>query len=57
MSRRNDLQKMTVAEKTITEAVWEIEKMGADERLTKAQTLLGEARDLVADVVEGVPKK
>ncbi len=55
MARRNDLQKMTMAERAITEAMWEIEKMGADDRLTKAQNLLSDARALVADCVDGKP--
>lgn len=50
--RRIQLDKMTPAEKAIYEAGLLIEKMGADERLTTAQTKLWEARNLVADFVD-----
>ncbi len=50
--RRNDMQKMTSAELTILRAIGEIENMGADVRLSKAQGLLRDASNLVADYLE-----
>lgn len=50
--RRNRLDLNTKTELAIREAVSEIEKIGADERLTKAQTLLDQARELVADYID-----
>jgi hypothetical protein len=50
---RRDL--MTPAELAITAAMEEVEKLGADERLTAAVVLLGAARDKVADFVDGKP--
>jgi hypothetical protein len=52
MARRNDLTLLCPAETAISAAVEAVEKMAADERLTKAVVLLQEARDLVADVVD-----
>lgn len=43
----NRLDLMSPSEKAITEAIMEIEKAGADVKLTNAQVLLGKARDLV----------
>jgi hypothetical protein len=45
---------METSELAIQNAVWEIEKIGADVRLTKAVTLLSEAQDLVADFIDGI---
>jgi hypothetical protein len=50
--RRIQLELMTPAEKAIYDASLEVEKVGADERLTKAVVLLSEARNLVADYVD-----
>lgn len=50
--RRIRLDLVTDAERLIYEATSAIEAMRADVRLTKAQTLLYEARMLVADVVD-----
>ena len=54
LPRRIQLDKCTPAELAIQNAVWEVEKMGADVRLTNAVILLSEARDQVADFVDGV---
>lgn len=51
--RRIQLEKMTPAEVAILAAVLEVEKMGADTRLTRAVTLLQQAREKVADYVDG----
>ena len=45
---------MTPAELAILNAMIEVEKVGADERLTTAVTLLEKARNSVADFVDGV---
>ncbi len=52
--RRVCLEKMTVAERSILEAVGWVEAAGADVRLTDAVILLQAARDSVADFVDGV---
>lgn len=52
--RRNRVDLFTPAEKAIYDAVQEVEKAGADVRLTHAVIKLSEARDLVADFVDGV---
>lgn len=44
---------MEPAEKAIQEAIWEVEKIGADSKLTEAVILLGKAKDLVADFIDG----
>jgi hypothetical protein len=46
---------MTQAERAIHEAAQVVEEAGADVRLTRAGMLLTEARDMVADYVDGVP--
>lgn len=51
--RRADLKRMTIAEIAIREAMLRVEEMGADVRLTRAVTLLGEAANAVADYVDG----
>lgn len=50
---RRDL--MVPAETAITEAMYAVEGMPADVRLTDAVVLLGKARDRVADFVDGKP--
>jgi hypothetical protein len=50
--RRIRLDLMTKAELSIHEAIFEIEKLGADERLTNAQTLLSQAKNLVSDYTD-----
>lgn len=52
--RRTDQTRWTEAEHTIQQAVWMVEAMGAHERLTRAVILLAEARNAVADFVDGV---
>lgn len=53
--RRARMDLWTPAEKAIYDALQVVEQAGGDVRLTKAVILLGEARDKVADFVEGVP--
>lgn len=50
--RRMRLDLVTPAEKAIFNATQEVEKVGADTRLTKVTTLLNEARVLLADYVD-----
>lgn len=52
MARKNTLTLMSTSEIKIYEAVNEVEKIGADVRLTKAITLMQQARDLVAEVID-----
>lgn len=47
--RRNMIPEWCEAEKLIQDAIWAIEKMGADTRLTDAQTMLSQAKDKVSD--------
>lgn len=51
--RRIRLDLMTKAELSIHEAIFEIEKLGADVRLTQAQALLAQAKELVSDYTDG----
>jgi hypothetical protein len=51
---REDL--VTPAERAIFVAIRAVEAMWADERLTRAQVLLDDARNLVADAVERRPR-
>lgn len=50
--RRADMQRNTPAELAIARAMNAVEDMGADVLLTKAVTLLGDARIAVADYVD-----
>lgn len=50
--RRNRLDLMTPAEIAIHLAILEVEKVGADVKLTKAVVLLYKAKGLVADFIE-----
>ena len=50
--RRQQLDKCTPAELAIYKAMEEVEKIGADVRLTDAINKLNEARNLVADFVD-----
>ncbi len=52
--RRARLDRMTPAERAIYDAMEAVEKVGADVRLTDAVNLLCEAREAVADYVDGV---
>jgi hypothetical protein len=54
---RNDVSLMSPAEKAITEAMCEVEKAGASRHLTDAVTLLGMARNRVADHVESINRQ
>ncbi|MES2379729.1 MAG: hypothetical protein V4538_01720 [Bacteroidota bacterium] len=55
--RRAKLYMLTTPEKAIYNAVMEVEKIGADVRLTNAVNLLQQAKELVADFVDDVPPK
>jgi hypothetical protein len=50
--RRNRLDLNTLAELAIHNAMEEVEKAGADVKLTEAITLLAKAKDLVSDFVD-----
>lgn len=50
--RRCYVEKLTPAEKTIREAMLAVEDLPADEKLTEAATLLGQALELVGDWVD-----
>lgn len=50
--RRNRLDLYTPAEKAIHDAMQEVEKAGADVKLTEAVMLLQKAKDCVADYVD-----
>lgn len=50
--RRNDMQRWSEAERAIYDAMQAVEAAGADLRLTDAVTLLGAARDSVADFID-----
>lgn len=52
MRNRNDELQQTATEKAIYAAMREVERMGADVRLTEAVTLLDAARNKVADFVD-----
>ncbi len=50
--RRIRMDLMTPAELAITHAIGEVEKAGADVKLTEAVITLSKARDLVADFID-----
>lgn len=52
--RRIQLALLVPAERSIFDAQQAVEELPADERLTNAVILLGRARGLVADYVDGV---
>ena len=52
--RRNQLDKCVPAELAIYNAMQEVEKVGADVKLTDAITKLNEALNFVADFIDGV---
>lgn len=52
--RRARIDKMTFAERAILLAIWAVEEMPADVRLTNAVIQLGQAQGRVADYVDGV---
>lgn len=54
--RRIQADKFTPAERAIADAQYAVEAMPPDVRLTRAGTLLQEARDLVADFVDHGPR-
>lgn len=54
LPRRVQLEMLTPAEKAVFDAQRAIEDLPPDQRLTKAGVLLGRARGLVADYVDGI---
>lgn len=52
LPRRIQMQKWIPAEKAIYDAMQKVESMEANEKLTKAVILLGQAQDKVADYVD-----
>lgn len=52
LPRRNDLGRMNATELRIVDAMYSVEAMPADQRLTQASTLLQQAKDLVSDYVD-----
>lgn len=50
--RRINLDLNTQAELSILNAIQEVEKVGADIRLTEIVVMLGKARELLADYVD-----
>lgn len=54
--RRMNLSLLTDAELSIFRAMQEVEKAGADERLTEAVILLDKAKNYVSDFVDGIKK-
>jgi len=56
IKRRNRLDLMSPAELAIFNAMQEVEKTGADERLTEATILLDKARGAVADFIDNVKR-
>lgn len=55
MRQRNNMQVWTSAELAIYNAIQEVEKIGADVKLTLAITKLSEAKDLIADYIDEHP--
>jgi hypothetical protein len=55
--RRNRLDLNTPAELAIHNAIQEVEKAGADERLTEAVILLAKAKDCIADFIDGIKQE
>jgi len=51
--RRNRLDLNTPAEKAIYDAIQEVEKAGADPKLTDVVVMLGKAKDLLSDFIDG----
>jgi hypothetical protein len=52
MPRRNCVDKLSPAELAIRNAILEVEKVGADVRLTDAVVLLQAAKDSVSDYID-----
>ena len=51
--RRNIMEELTEEEKMLLGSIEHIENLGADERLTNAVVLIGEALNELADFLEG----
>lgn len=51
--RRNDLSQMTPAEKAIHDAIQEVEKIGADPKLTTVILILTNAKTYLSDFIDG----
>jgi len=56
IKRRIRMDQWCPAETAIFNAMQEVEKMTADERLTEAVILLGKAKDKVADFIDDTAK-
>lgn len=56
LPRRIQVDKYSPAEKAIADAIDAVEKLGADIRLTQAVILLGEAKEQVADYIDGIKR-
>ena len=54
--RRSQLQLMTPAEKAIYNAIQEVEKVGADQKLPDVVVMLGKAKELLSDFIDSKPK-
>lgn len=52
--RRNRLDLMKPAERSIYDALQEVEKIGADPKLTEAVVKLQQAKDLVSDFIDAI---
>lgn len=52
IQRRNRLDLNIPAEVAIQNAIWEVEKVGADIKLTEVVIMLGKAKDLLSDYVD-----
>lgn len=50
--RRNRFDLFTPAEKSIYDAIQEVEKIGADPKLTDIVVMLSKAKDLLSDYVD-----
>jgi len=55
--RRADINRMTPAELKIHEAIVEVEKLGADERLTDAVVSLSDAQKKVSEFIDDPERK
>lgn len=53
--RRRRMDRMTPSELACLDAIGKIESLGCDERLTRAQILISQAQELVADFVDSRP--
>jgi len=52
IKRRHRADQWEPSEKLIQDAIWEVEKIGADEKLTEAVILMAKAKELVSDFID-----